>query len=115
MLLADTSAWVAHLKQPDGHAELIAGLEQGIVTTHPFVEGELLLSGAPVGDLLAGVPILPCAPHHEVRAFVRTLQRPIRGIGWVDAHLAYTALVNRQRLLTLDGSLEAFLEGLPRS
>ena len=115
MLLADTSVWVAHLKQPQGHAELIAGLEQGIVTTHPFVEGELLLSGAPVGVLLAGVPFLPVAPHNEVRAFLETLRKPVRGIGWVDVHLAYSALVHRQRLLTRDGALLAFLEGLPRS
>ena len=108
MLLADTSIWVAHLKNPYGHPELIAGLEQGMVSTHPFIEGELSLSGAPVGELLAGVDTLPVARHDEVLAFVEALERPLRGIGWVDVHLAYSALVHRQELLTLDRHLGAF-------
>lgn len=103
MILADTSIWVAHLKQPGGHPELIAALEQGVVASHPFVAGELLLAGAPVGELLSGVPMLPMAPHREVCAFVEGQEKPVRRIGWVDAHLIYSALVHHCLLLTRDG------------
>ena len=108
MILADTSIWIAHLKQPGGHAELIAMLEDGTVCTHPFVEGELLLGGAPVAELLGGVEHLPIAPHGEVVEWLADRVRPVRGVGWVDAHLVYSALVHQRRLLTLDGRLERF-------
>ncbi len=112
MILADTSVWVAHLKQPGGHKTLIAALENDIVISHPFVEGELALSGAPVGPLLAGVSALPVAPHAEVRAFVDKLKKPVRRIGWVDAHLIYSALVHRCELLTRDGPQAALFRSL---
>jgi predicted nucleic acid-binding protein len=103
VILADTSVWVAHLKQPNGHPDLVAALEQGVAVGHPLVEGELLLSGAPVDALLSGVAMLPMAPHAEVRAFVEQLGRPVHRIGWIDVHLVYSALVHHCKLLTGDG------------
>ncbi len=102
MILADTSIWVAHLKTKGGHRELIAALEGGDVASHPFVEGELLLAGAPTDQILAGVEMLPVEPHAEVADFFRTLSKPVRGIGWVDAHLIFSALLHTRHLLTLD-------------
>ncbi len=110
MILVDTSVWVAHLKQAQGHSGLIAALEQGLVSTHPFVEGELLLGGAPVDELLGGVSFLAIAPHREVRAFVRARGHPVRGLGWVDVHLTYSALINGQELMSLDRRLVRFLD-----
>ena len=114
MILADTSIWVAHLRQPGGHPELIAALEEGTVSTHPFVEGELLLGGGPVDELLGGVARLPVEPHREVLGWIRQLARPVQGIGWVDAHLVYSALVHQQRLMTLDRRLGEFYRGVAR-
>lgn len=106
MILADTSVWVAHLRDPDGDPDLIAALEAGVVTTHPFVEGELVLAGAPVHALLAGVGRLPVSLHAEVVAFAEDVA-PLRGVGWVDVHLLHAALAGRQRLLTHDKTLAA--------
>jgi len=55
VILADTSIWIAHLRQRNGHPELISALEGGVVACHPFVQGELLLAGTPVDDLLSGI------------------------------------------------------------
>ncbi len=114
MILADTSVWVAHLKRPGGDAELVAALEAGVLTSHPFVEGELLLAGAPVGALLAGVEWLVVSPHEEVRSFVASLDAPLRGVGWVDVHLLHAALANQQRLLTRDRALAGHFARLAR-
>jgi hypothetical protein len=57
-------------------------LEHCVATTHPFVQAELLLSGAPVQVLLAGVDMLPLAPHRELVDFLTDLPRHIRGVGW---------------------------------
>ncbi len=112
MILADTSVWVAHLKQKGGHAELIAALEQGVAACHPFVEGELLLAGAPVKELLGGVVMLPVEPHHEVADFFSRLPKPVRRIGWIDAHLIYSALVGRCDLLSRDTPQRQLFERL---
>lgn len=103
MILADTSVWVSHLKNPTGHAALIAALEAGAVCGHPFVQGELLLAGAPVEELFRGVPMVPLAAHREISDFVAGLPKPVRRIGWVDMHLVYSALAHRCDLLTTDG------------
>ena len=98
----DPSIWVAHLKQAGGHLDLIAALEAGVVVGHPFVPGELVLAGAPVDSLFAGVPMLPIAPHEEVVEFVARMPKPVRQIGWVDMHIVYSALVHHCDLLTGD-------------
>jgi hypothetical protein len=105
LTLIDTSAWTAHLKTRGGHPGVIAALESATASSHPFIEGELMLAGAPASELLGGVEMLALEPHAEVRAFVGRMQpRPSR-IGWVDAHLLYSALVHGHELLTLDGRL----------
>jgi predicted nucleic acid-binding protein len=112
VILADTSVWVAHLRQREGHTELIRALEDDAVTTHPFVEGELLLAGADTALLLGGVPTLPLSDHNEVKAMLRDLPVPVRGVGWVDVHLLHAALVAGQRLLTRDRALGALFAAI---
>lgn len=112
MILADTSVWVAHLKNASGHPELIEALDQGVAASHPFVEGELALAGAPTAELLGGVVLLPMDAHREVVTFFSRIARPVRGIGWIDAHLVYSALVNRCALLTRDGAQRRLFESL---
>lgn len=105
MILVDTSVWVNHLKV--GDPDLVGWLRDGVVAVHPFVEGELLLAGAPIEVLLGGVARVPEAPHDEVRAWVTSLGDAVRGVGWVDAHLAYSARVGRLPLATYDRRLRA--------
>ena len=112
MTLFDTSIWVAHLKNPGGHAGLIEALESGVAWTHPFVEGELLLAGAPTDVLFAGVESLAVAPHVEVVDFVRLLAPPVPGVGWVDLHLLYGALAHGLQLETLDRRLAGLRDGV---
>ena len=109
-ILVDTSVWVGFLKV--GDERLTAWLRDGLVATHPFVEGELLLAGAPVDVLLAGVAWVPVAPHEEVRDWVRALPAA-RGVGWVDAHLAYSARIGRLRLATHDRRLRDLASAAP--
>lgn len=110
MILVDTSVWVTHLKV--GDEALVRWLRDDQVLTHPFVEGELLLAGAPVVQLLAGVGTVPVAAHHEVRDWARSLTTLVRGVGWVDLHLACAARLAGARLATYDRRLAELVVGI---
>ncbi len=104
MTLVDTSVWINHLKR--GDPALAQLLVDDDVATHPFVEGELLLAGAPVEVLLGGVRRLDLAAHPEVAGWARRLgAERLRGVGWIDLHLAFTARVSGCSLLTYDRKL----------
>lgn len=105
-MLVDTSVWVAHLKHPAGDPGLIRAIGANVAHVHPFVEGELLLADAPVGQLLSGMPVVRPSLHHEVVDFLSGLPVPPRGVGWVDAHLLHSALVHRLSLFTYDRALQ---------
>jgi hypothetical protein len=107
MILVDTSVWVDHLRRRN--AALVALLEHAEVLTHPFVIGEIAL-GAPkdraqVITLLEELPGIPAAPHADVLALVERRGLGGAGIGWVDAHLLASAVVDRVPLWTLDRRL----------
>lgn len=110
MILVDTSVWVTHLKV--GDERLVGWLRDDLVLAHPFVEGELVLAGAPVTELLAGVATLPVAAHDEVRDWARALGPRVRGVGWVDLHLACAARLARVSLATYDRRLADLFAGL---
>ena len=109
MTLVDTSVWVDHLRRRN--ARLAALLDQDQVGCHPFVIGELALGGlkqrARVLDLLAELPVARALGHHDVLAMVEERALSGSGIGWVDAHLLASALVERWPLWTLDRRLDA--------
>ena len=48
----------------------------------------------------------PVVPHREVVEFVRQRWLHGRGIGWIDTHLAASALVSGVRLWSADPRLE---------
>ena len=114
MILVDTSIWVNHLRRHDG--VLAAHLEAGEVLCHPYVIGEiglgLLKQRQRVLELLAALPSASVVSHDEAMAFVEQRSLAGLGIGWVDIHLAASAVVSRAKLWTADRRLAAVVRVL---
>lgn len=114
MILADTSVWIAHLRA--GEPRLRSLLEDGQVTLHPFVLGELAC-----GNLwrrpevlahlrrLTSIPEVSDAEAHRVLELHKLMGK---GLGWVDVHLLASCLVARVTLWTLDRRLAMTAEAL---
>lgn len=111
MVLVDTSVWIRFLAGREPHA---SALDQLLacdwVLSHDLVQGELLIgdSGRARTRLLAAYSEIHRArpvPHAEVVAFVEARKLRGRGIGWVDAHLLASTVVERCALWTADASL----------
>ncbi|MGH7244955.1 MAG: type II toxin-antitoxin system VapC family toxin [Phycisphaerales bacterium] len=113
MILVDSSLWVEHLRR--GHPRLQGVLETEPVVTHDFVLGELSLGHLKKGSdflkTLAGLPRLLPADHEEVLAAVDRLDLRGSGIGWIDAHLVASCLIEGARLWTIDRVLLRALDG----
>ena len=109
MTLVDTSVWVEHLRYD--HPRLRNRLEQGAVSVHPFVAGEIacgsLQNRREVLDRLDALPRAPQATDAEVRTLLERRALHGRGIGWVDAHLIASALLANAPFWTLDRRLRA--------
>ena len=109
MLLVDTSVWVDHFRH--GVALLDDLLTSGQVTTHPFVIGELacgnLANRAEILELLSSLPSLKMASHAEALHLIQTHSLHGTGIGWIDAHLLSSALLNHAAVWTRDRKLNA--------
>jgi hypothetical protein len=107
MILADTSIWVDHFRRRSD--ELVAVLEQDRILTHPFVIGELALSGLvqreEILKLLASLPRATVASHEEALQAVRRWHADGRGVGWVDIHLFTSALLSNALIWTKDKRL----------
>jgi len=107
VILVDTSIWVNHLRRHD--AVLAAHLEAGNVLCHPYVIGELSLGmlkqRREVLELLAALPSALVVSHDEVMAFVEQRKLAGLGVGWIDVHLAASAVISRARLWTADRRL----------
>ena len=112
MVLVDTSVWIRFLGGREPYASSLDELlASDRVMSHDLVHGELLIGDAGGrAKLLAAYAEIRRAgtiPHVEVVELVRTRKLQGRGIGWVDAHLLASTLVERGRLWTADGSLAA--------
>ena len=109
MILVDTSVWVQHLRV--GKSRLASLLEDNRVLTHPFVIGELALGNlddrASILELLGNLPGAAAATQEEVLRLIGKRQLAGSGIGWVDAHLLASALLEEVPLWTLDRRLSA--------
>lgn len=107
MILADTSVWVQHLRH--GNHRLGGLLSDGRVMCHPFVIGELacgnLENRTEILALLARLPSAPPATHEEVLRMIEARRLMGSGLGWVDAHLLGSALLQGLVLWTLDRRL----------
>ena len=109
MTLVDTSVWVDHLRRRN--ERLVVLLEDGQVLCHPFVAGELacgnLKNRRAILRYLAALPAVSRAEHAEVLHLVESHLLYGRGLGWVDAHLLASCLINGCELWTLDKPLRA--------
>ena len=117
MVLVDTSVWIRSLRAEQPYTnEMDSLLSQDRIAGHELVYGELL-----IGDrggrfkLLASYERIwqaTVVPHAEVVSFVRRRRLNGRGIGWIDANLLASALVNRLLLWTADAPLAAVAKEL---
>ena len=106
-VLVDTSVWIDHWRS--GDRRLAQLLDRNTVLVHPFVLGEIALghvmSRAAVLADLATLDAPHVAEHAEVLTLIDRERLWGRGIGWVDAHLLASALLDRIGLWTLDAPL----------
>ena len=107
MTLVDTSVWIDHFRSRN--RRLSALLETGEVLTHALAIGELSMgvfrNREEVFALLDGLPKAAAAIDQDLRGWVESRRLWGRGIGWIDAHLAASALLTPCVLWTLDARL----------
>ena len=107
MILVDSSVWIDHLRadRPD----LRRLLEEGLVSTHPFVIGELaggaIRNRAEIIQHLRQLPSVEPADHDGAMHLLNARGLSGRGITWIDVHLLAAALVSHVELWTLDQRL----------
>ena len=96
MILADTSVWIDELR--GGNTGLGRLLENGRVSIHPFVIGELACGNlSSRADTLGSLDALPAslvAEDHEVRGVVDRHRLHGRGVGFIDCHLLVAAMLS---------------------
>lgn len=113
MILADTSIWIDHFRNSD--AELRRIIEEDVLLCHPFVIGELALGSlrerATVLAFLAAQRQAVVATHDEILTMIDRHGLFSMGIGYTDAHLLASVLLDRGAALwTRDGRLQAAAE-----
>jgi hypothetical protein len=111
VVLVDTSIWIRFLAGREPHASALDRLlASNQVLSHDLVQGELMIgdNGRARTRLLAAyfeIHRARTVPHTEVVEFVESRKLRGRGIGWVDAHLLASTVVERCALWTADASL----------
>ncbi|MGH7499431.1 MAG: type II toxin-antitoxin system VapC family toxin [Gemmatimonadales bacterium] len=109
MILADTSVWVDHFRY--GNEPLRRLLEQGEITCHPWIIGELacgnLRNRAEVLLLLSRLPQAFVVSDDEALALIEGRKLMGKGLGWIDTHLLSAAILEEAGLWTLDRRLAA--------
>ncbi len=114
MLLVDTSVWVRHLREGDLDLEKL--LNDGEVMCHPYIVGELacgnLKNRNEVLSLLQLLPPATLANHEEILQFIEENQLMGKGLGYVDVHLAASAVLTGVPMWTHDRRLNETNEAL---
>lgn len=114
IVLADTSVWIEHWRRANGRVAHL--LDSNSLVVHPFVMGEIALGHiSKRAEVLADLATLDSptvADDPEVLALIDRTPLWGRGIGWVDAHLLASALLDHLRLWTLDRRLAAVAHDL---
>lgn len=114
MILVDTSVWIDHLRR--GNDLLVDLLNQNRVVTHPLVIGELALGNIAKRDvfldLFRNLPAAKEATHDEVRSLIEQNRMWGKGLGYFDAHILCSSLIEAIPLWTLDKRLARVAERL---
>jgi predicted nucleic acid-binding protein len=111
VVLVDTSVWIRFLAGREPHARALDELlASDLVLGHDLVQGELLIGArgrarAKLLEAYAEIHRACVVPHAEVVEFVQARRLHGRGIGWIDAHLLASTVVERCTLWTVDASL----------
>ena len=94
MILADTTVWVDHFRNPE--PELLAHLEIRGVLMHSMVIGELACGNLPNRKTalrkLHSLPRIPEPVHESVLSLIESERLMGRGVGFIDFHLLCSAL-----------------------
>ncbi|MDO1582194.1 type II toxin-antitoxin system VapC family toxin [Rhizobium oryzicola] len=97
MILVDTSIWIDHFRSPDDELRRI--IEENRLLCHPFVIGELALGSLKnrneVLDVLLAQRQAVVATHEEVMLLINRHSIFSMGIGYTDAHLLASVLLDR--------------------
>jgi predicted nucleic acid-binding protein len=108
MILVDTSIWIDHFNKSDN--ELINLLDSGEVCIHPFIIGELscgnISNRKEILTLLKALPQVDSALDEEVFTLIENKKLYGIGLGFIDAHLLASALIENITLWTRDKSLK---------
>jgi predicted nucleic acid-binding protein len=101
LILADTSVWVDHLRFGDNDMREL--LNRGQIVIHPFVVAELALGSikdrAKTLALLDQLPQARIAQLNELRLTIEARRLYSVGIGFTDAHLIASVLIDSPTLL----------------
>ena len=109
MILADTSIWIDHFRRGDN--DLVKIIGNDLLLCHPAVIGELALGS--LRDRTAVLTFLCAqresivATHDEVMTFIERHSVFSMGIGYTDAHLLASVLLDQRiSLWTRDNRLK---------
>jgi predicted nucleic acid-binding protein len=109
-VLVDTSVWRQFFAGSPPFRVLGDLLdEDGVVLTHPFILGELVMGGLSgrEEELFSRLATARPIADEEVLDMVKRRRLTRRGIGWVDAHLLASALASSALLWSADKDLAA--------
>jgi predicted nucleic acid-binding protein len=114
MVLIDSSIWIDHFR--NSNSTLVKLLDGKLVSTHPFIVGELALGQQKqqhvIIEALGHLPNLPVALDTEVMMLIQTERLAGSGIGYVDAHLIASAKLAQAKVWTKDKKLLGVLSRL---
>jgi predicted nucleic acid-binding protein len=113
MILVDTSIWADHIARPI--PLMVELVESQVVCSHPHVIGELALGNLRQSDLvirfLKNLRQIVVAKDGEVLHLIKFHRLSGSGIGYSDAHLIASLLLEEEALLwTRDKRLNAVAE-----
>lgn len=114
MVLVDTSVWVSHLREGEPNLEQL--LNDGEVTCHPFIVGELacgnLKNRREILSLLQLLPPATQATPEEILQFIDQYHLMGKGLGYIDVHLSASAVLSGVPMWTYDKRLNQANEEL---
>lgn len=108
-VLIDTCVWVEHIRREVGVLTRLCAEQRALV--HPDVMGEVILGcGEDREEILAEIRLLPGIdrpPQAEIETLVQRHAIACKRVGWVDAVLLCTAMIDPRRptVLTFDRRL----------